>query len=181
MFVKAGIIFIPLVFWGYSSEARECFIEGKCTQSFPFSGKLVNNQYLCRTECQSSPFCNWFTYYKESSYCELHRQCIKIDNLACQDCLSGEKNCSAPEIKCWMTGRCSGEAFSTNVTQTSEECLKMCKESSECEWFSFDEIKRTCSLFVNCTELVGCDDCVSGNSKCEIGSKGMFKLQLSFM
>jgi len=84
----------------YPALGKECFITGKCRNGFPISGKQVENQYDCRKDCQFDPSCNWFTYYKEARYCQLHRNCTKLDNQTCTDCLSGEKDCAAPEIKC---------------------------------------------------------------------------------
>ena len=46
----------------------------------------------------------------------------------------------------------------------------MCKETKECDWFTFDEHEKDCQLFVSCSDLIGCDDCISGNSKCEISN-----------
>ena len=51
----------------------------------------------------------------------------------------------------------------------------MCKETKECDWFTFDEHEKDCQLFVSCSDLIGCDDCISGNAKCEAESKGMFE------
>ena len=172
MMANARIIFILWISWVAPSAGRECFIAGECNHSFQIAGKLVDNQYLCRKECQLSPYCNWFTYYKEASYCELYRNCLDLDDKTCPDCLTGEKECSAPEIKCWLTGKCAEDPLSTNFTQTSEECLNKCKETPECNWFTFDERKHLCQLFVNCTDLAGCDSCISANSECQSESQG---------
>ena len=151
-----------------------CFRKGECKQSFPIVGKVVENQYYCRQECQSNPECNWFTFYKKASYCQLFKNCDTLDEQFCADCLTGEKDCMPPEIKCWLTGKCEGEAFSVNTTQTSEDCLGLCHENDACTWFTFEERGGACHLFSNCSSLIGCDSCVSGNSKCDPESKGLF-------
>ena len=153
-----------------------CFKKGECKQSFPILGKVVDSQYYCRQECQLNTQCNWFTFYKKASYCQLFKNCDTLDVQFCPDCLTGEKDCKAPEIKCWLTGKCEGEAFSVNTTQTSEECLGLCQENGDnCHWFTFDERKKVCQLHSKCSSLIGCDSCVSGNSQCDPESKGRKK------
>jgi len=154
------------------SEQLQCFKKGECKESFQILGNVIDSQYLCRKECQSNPYCKWFTYFKKTNYCQLYRDCAKLDEQSCPECLSGERDCLAPEIKCWLTGKCQGEAFSTNSTQTSEECLGLCQEEAGCNWFTFDDRKKSCFLFGQCPDLDGCDYCVSGNSQCNVESKG---------
>ena len=154
-----------------SEQQQPCFKPGECKDSFQISGQVVDNQYLCRKECLTNPYCNSFTFFKKTNYCELYRNCAKLDK-SCTDCLTGERDCSAPEIKCWLTGRCPGQALTTNTTQSSEDCLKFCQKMPLCNWFTFDEKKRQCSAYANCSSLEGCDSCTSGNSKCDITSKG---------
>ncbi len=154
------------------TEQRECFSKGECKESFPVTGSVLETQYECRKQCQSNLACTWFTYFQKTSYCQLYKNCFRLDEQSCTQCLSGEKECSAPELKCWITGKCQGDPYSTNSTQTSEECLELCKEDESCKWFTFDPHKQSCNLFTDCSNLLGCDDCISGNSKCDVNDKG---------
>jgi len=155
-----------------ASEVQECFKKGKCKDSYQIVGKGIENQYLCRKECQMNSFCKWFTFFKDTTYCQLYRDCVILDDQSCSDCLSGEKDCSPPEIKCGLTGKCRGEAFSTKSAQTTDECLKLCQAEASCNWFTFYGKQQSCHLFTSCNNLDGCDACVSGNSKCSAESRG---------
>ena len=167
-------IFLVLILFISGSEQRECFTQGECKESFQITGSVMENQYQCRKACQSSTSCTWFTYFQRTSYCQLYKNCFKIDLSSCPECLSGEKDCSAPELKCWVTGQCKEEQFATNTTSSSEECLENCQSESECEWFTFNTKESSCSLYRNCSSLMGCDSCISGNTECRVTSKGIF-------
>ena len=172
--MRSVIVVIATISLGLIQVAEQqltCFKPGECKDSFQISGQVIDNQYLCRRECQLNTYCNWFTFFKNTNYCQLYRNCVKLDK-ACTECLTGEKACSAPEIKCWMTGKCPGKALATNTTESSEACLKLCQTMPQCNWFTFDDLKRQCSAFSNCSSLEGCDTCISGNSKCDVISKG---------
>ena len=122
--------------------------------------------------------CAWFTYFQRTSYCQLYKNCFRIDPSSCKECLSGEKDCSAPELKCWVTGQCKEDPFATNITTSSEECLEACQLESDCEWFTFDTKDSSCNLHKKCSSLIGCETCISGNTKCRVTSKGIYKFKL---
>ena len=155
-----------------SLEDDICFKKGQCMQSSPTLSSFVDSEYSCRQECQMNPLCNWFTYFKKSTNCQQFKNCVTLDQNSCTDCLTGEKDCSPPEMKCWLKGKCDGKPIIVNTTQTSEGCLRLCQETDDCAWFSFDERKSLCHLFNNFRGLVSCDSCISGNSKCDPDSKG---------
>ena len=111
----------------YPSEHASCFTIGECKESFQIMGSLVDNEYQCRKECQGNGLCNNFTYFKKTSYCQLFRNCFKLDEESCPDCLTGKKECSTPESKCWLTGQCSGDPMLKNSFDTSEQCLELCQ------------------------------------------------------
>ncbi len=95
-----------------------------------------------------------------------------MDETSCPDCFSGEKDCTAPELKCWITGQCQNESFALKTTQSSEECLDLCKNKTDCKWFTFDSSDSSCNMYNECSDLAGCDTCVSGNFKCSKDLKG---------
>ena len=170
--VNASIFVVVLLFIS-GSEQMECFTRGECKESYPLVGSVMDNQYECRKACQASTSCTWFTYFQRTSYCQLYKNCFKIDPNSCKDCVSGEKDCSVSELKCWLIGQCMEDSFITNTTDSSEDCLEACQSESECEWFTFDTKDSSCNLHVNCSSLLGCDTCISGNTKCGVTSKGM--------
>ena len=173
---KAALAFVGLIGLALiqpsDQQQQRCFVQGECNGSFEVPGKDVDDRYQCRKACQASPYCNWFTFYAKTNFCQLHRNCLKLDNSACSDCVSGVKDCSEPEIKCWLTGKCQGEALATARVGTSDECLANCQTSPGCQHFTFDEHSQSCSLYENCSQLTGCDSCVSGDSRCSPESKG---------
>ena len=159
------------------SEQSECFSNGECKESFPISGSVTDNKYECRKKCQSMPSCTWFTFFMAASYCQLYKNCVRLDEVSCKDCLSGERECSVPELKCWVVGQCKEESIAEKNGTSVEECLEFCQSESDCEWFTFNSDDSSCSLFKKCGDLVGCDTCLSGESKCKFSSKGnLFQL-----
>ena len=167
-----GLFSLTLIVASTQQQQQRCFVQGECNGSFEVPGKDVDDKYQCRKACQASAYCNWFTFYTKTNFCQLHRNCLKLDNATCSDCLSGVKDCSEPEIKCWLTGKCRGEALTADSAETSEDCLTRCQATSGCQHFTFDDNKRSCMLFENCSQLTGCDSCVSGDSRCSLESKG---------
>ena len=121
-------------------------------------------------------FMNKNSYF---SYCQLYKNCYMLDAVSCHDCLSGEKECLSPEMKCDMTGSCYGIPFArTNMSKNPDECLELCKVDTICKWFTFESTNQTCNLFRECNSLVGCDTCTSGNSKCGTTERGILNLSL---
>ena len=175
--VHTATLLVLLLFIS-GTEQRECFKKGECKESFQITGSVLDNQYECRKACQSSMSCAWFTYFQRTSYCQLYKNCFRIDPSSCKECLSGEKDCSAPELKCWVTGQCKEDPFATNTTTSSEECLEACQLESDCEWFTFDTKDSSCNLHKKCSSLIGCETCISGNTKCRVTSKGIYKFKL---
>jgi hypothetical protein len=86
----------------------------------------------------------------------------------CPDCISGRNNCIEPE--CYkIQGECNGviAAESNSVTNTIEYCIKLCKTTPTCKWFTFNKELSQCSLFESCLHLdSSCKTCISGESSC---------------
>ena len=159
-----------------SSEQKKCFSVGECKESLPISGSVSDNQYECRKLCQSMSSCNWFTFFQATSYCQLYKNCVQLDENSCKECLSGEKECTVPELKCWVTGQCKENPIDAKNGTTAEGCLEFCQSESDCGWFTYNSADSSCSLFKKCDDLTGCDSCFSGESKCKFSSKGkLFK------
>ncbi len=59
----------------------------------------------------------------------------------------------------------------------AQNCLEMCQQSGDCEYFTFYEEDHSCLTFVNCLTFStnSCTNCFSGESSCE----GMSRLLMS--
>jgi hypothetical protein len=170
------IVYSVATFYLLATEAAhwECFTPGECTDSYQLTGSIANDQYDCRKRCQSLLNCAWFTYFQKTSYCQLYKNCFLLDLVSCQDCLSGEKDCSAPQLKCSMTGNCSNQPFHSESASDSEVCLDLCKSNITCQWFTHDSSTGSCKFYTECDSLIGCDTCISGNSNCIFDARGRY-------
>ena len=172
---KNLIVYFAAISYFLATEAAqwECFSRGECSDSYQLSGSIVTDQYECRKLCQSLTTCNWFTYFQKTSYCQLYKNCYLLDLGSGHDCLSGEKECYAPELKCSMTGNCSNQSFNMENTSDPEECLDLCKSNTTCHWFTLDSSTGSCNFYTECDSLIGCDTCISGNSNCIFDARGI--------
>ncbi len=56
---------------------------------------------------------------------------------------------------------------------TKEECLKLCKTTEGCKWFTHIQSSSVCLLLTDCQTLdESCDDCFSGEVTCDEEAKG---------
>ena len=59
-------------------------------------------------------------------------------------------------------------------TATAEDCLRLCKQTADCEWFTFHRTDGVCSLTADCKwvdETCG-EDCVYGPRSCTAEKEG---------
>ena len=89
----------------------QCFLPGECTNGILLAAQTTANEYECLDFCKSLANCTWFTFYPESNACFLYENCESIDEALCSECLSGQKECSAPEPTCWVQGYCHGHVL----------------------------------------------------------------------
>jgi len=84
----------------------------------------------------------------------------------CPDCISGRNSCIEPE--CYkIQGECNGviAADHNSVTTTIEYCIKLCKTTPTCKWFTFNKELSLCSLFETCLNVdSSCKTCISGDT-----------------
>ena len=67
-----------------------------------------------------------------------------------------------------ILGECLGTFLHVEVEiATGDECLKICKDTDGCNWFTHDQRSSTCLLMADCENLdETCKECVSGESRC---------------
>ncbi len=79
--------------------------------------------------------------------------------------------CSVPEPQCFVPGECQGSVDHLEETASQEACLDLCKSREGCRWFTFHRPTSACILYHNCDTIsTECNECVSGESRCESGS-----------
>ncbi len=120
----------------------------------------------CLELCKSKPDCNWFT--SKGSSCQLFKNCYALDLEICPDCISGEKDCIMYKPKCNIQGECAGKTIENNeIADSAEDCLKLCKSISTCNWFTFYKQFSKCVLFKSCTTIdPSRKTCISGERLC---------------
>ena len=67
-----------------------------------------------------------------------------------------------------LLGYCFGTHIASMETSTAEDCLRMCKQTAGCEWFTFHSTDGVCSLTADCQwvdETCG-TSCVHGPKEC---------------
>ena len=69
--------------------------------------------------------------------------------------------------------RISGECVDSDVvtefyTDSAKECLRACKNTTNCTWYTFVNSVDFCFLFTECNEIRydTCFDCISGEVTC---------------
>ena len=70
----------------------------------------------------------------------------------CPNCVSGENGC-APRPTCWVEGQCEGRFLHLGQSDTKEDCLNLCKNNPECQWFTWDSRDEACLLFRDCPSI----------------------------
>lgn len=82
----------------------------------------------------------------------------------------------AQVLFCDIGGQCQGVVIEQLLTDSSQECLKSCKKTSECSWYSFQRSTQTCWLLESCSSLdETLDSVVSGQVECPL-KQGFSKL-----
>jgi hypothetical protein len=77
-------------------------------------------------------------------------------------------SCSAPEPKRFVTGECQGNVDHLEEAESQEACLELCKSGESCRWFTFHHPTSACILYHSCDTISEeCNDCVSGESRCD--------------
>ena len=60
-----------------------------------------------------------------------------------------------------------GNSIDAVNAATANKCLQICKETDQCQWYSFDQASRLCILFKTCDALDKDTDFTSGEKKCD--------------
>lgn len=155
------------------SSDQHCFVPGHCINSFLLHHTHEKDDVNCLQQCQKVENCEWFSYDPDFSVCLLFQNCSELSLDNCAGCTSGENECKS--IFCWVSGECQGEYQDYDYSKTQEQCLKLCKDTMGCNWFTFDQ--GVCFLYENCPHInENCTTCISGQVECENNNQGLTKV-----
>ncbi len=127
------------------------------------------NEFACLEMCQSDPECEWLTFNGETNSCKLLKNCQKLNEEACPNCLTSPQDCIRDEPVCFVVGDCNGQYIDTYYSPSAEDCLERCNSTDKCEWFTFDTISvvPSCFLLSDCQYIdPSCNTCISGERRC---------------
>ena len=70
------------------------------------------------------------------------------------------------DLLCWREGECSGIFIDGFEVDSANGCLDACKNDKDCAWYNYNSLDATCVLLENCTEVIPCDTCLTGQRAC---------------
>ncbi len=113
------------------------------------------------------PECQWFTFYQETSYCQLLKNCQTLDEDVCDNCLTSQRECIPKNPVCFVEGECQGIFDVIKIAVSAEECLQFCNSTFGCRWFTFYSAALECILLKSCSTIdESCQECISGERRC---------------
>ena len=140
--------------------------------------------------CKDITGCTDFTFEPEFGLCIAYDSCPDTSVEFCQDCVSGNllkcTNCfDAGEFyfskiivqvqvrTAILLGLCLGPTLSATVTNNAQECLALCQQRPNCEWYTFFEHDGGCFLTTDCDFIdeTCSPDCWHGKRGCEKSGK----------
>merc|ERR1712027_3038 len=71
--------------------------------------------------------------------------------------------------QCFDLGQCKNSiALGATTADSTNQCLQLCKETTGCEYLTFDHTNGACLLYTECTSLgtEECEQCLSGPVNC---------------
>ena len=68
------------------------FLAGQCLGVHLHFEEKIISQEGCLKACQDVSECEWFTFFKDQSICELLADCQAVDG-SCPTCVSGQTSC----------------------------------------------------------------------------------------
>merc|ERR1712038_2007461 len=155
------------------SETQKCYVSGQC-QEYSVNFKRTDDVDLCHKFCGQNEDCNWWSFEPEQTLCILLKNCTESggepggpDPTPCQDCISGERLC--PTRSCHEAVKCEGHFIDSFKIAHLEDCIKACRDKSECNFYTLEKTHDHCLLYEDCEVKNPCDTCASGPRHCSVG------------
>jgi hypothetical protein len=61
--------------------------------------------------------------------------------------------CFAYGQQCSVTGDCIGFSLDMQTVATEKDCLAHCKNTTNCQWYSFENKTLSCNALYNCQQV----------------------------
>ena len=78
---------------------------------------------------------------------------------------SGNKDCS--KYSCNESGMCHGTLIDGISASDANSCLGLCQNNPACLWFTYLPQDQLCIQLADCSDLLPCIDCLSGQRQCQ--------------
>ena len=121
--------------------------------------------------------CNKLKYYSEEKVFLISALSIKSSSFASDKmslrilllALGLMAGLAKADLQCFVPGECiQSNLVSVESTQSAEMCLDLCKNTDNCQWFTYIAYASLCELLQDCPQLdeSNCAECVSGEVAC---------------
>ena len=77
-----------------------------------------------------------------------------------------------PARECHGAFKCQGNFVDSYAIATLEECIEMCNEVWDCQWFTLEKAHDHCILYEECDDKFDCETCATGTRNCAHGYHG---------
>jgi len=162
-----------------TSEKWECYVFGQC-EEYSVNFEDIGSAESCHKFCGKNDDCKWWTWEPSNSLCSLFANCTDPkhstghpDAGPCSDCISGQQACPARE--CHSPDKCQGHVVEGPISHKAthlEDCINICKDTVDCEYYTYDKKDDHCVIFKNCNTTISCDTCATGKKYCSKGYHG---------
>merc|ERR1712010_83220 len=162
-----------------TSEKWECYVFGQC-EEYSVNFEDINSAESCHKFCGKNDDCKWGTWEPSNSLCSLFANCTDPkhstghpDAGPCADCISGQQACPARE--CHSPNKCQGHVVEGPISNKAthlEDCINICKDTVDCEYYTYEKKDDHCMLFKDCNSTISCDTCATGKKYCSNGYHG---------
>ena len=159
------------------NEYLLCGESGSCIGDL-VSSTVTEDEDECLALCQADPECQYYTFRSINGHCTLTKNC-SVDMVTCPEtCVYGQRECER-DIICGDPGSCVGNMVLFTTTDDEEECLDLCQETTDCNYYTFKKLTSYCTLTSNCTvDTSSCATCVYGEKGCGLETVPTFPFDL---
>merc|ERR1711934_434168 len=162
-----------------TSEKWECYVFGQC-EEYSVNFEKITSAESCHKFCGKNDDCKWWTWEHENLLCSLFANCTDPKQStghpnagACSDCISGQQACPGREFH--SADKCQGHVVQGEISNKAthlEDCINICKDTVDCEYYTYDKKNDHCVIFKDCNSTISCDTCATGKKYCSNGYHG---------
>merc|ERR1712045_101632 len=151
------------------SESSQCYAQGGIRMScFAVDFSHQEDAEGCHAFCGKVDGCNLWSWKPSQSLCLAFATCTFAEGPVCEDCVIGEKACSARE--CHQQYKCGGNFVDSFSMSHIEECIVACYSDDACNWYTLEKTRDHCILYKDCDlHDETCTTCATGPKSCSHG------------